>query len=82
MSSAVIAEVNQLKGHVSDKKADLWMDDGEGGKPATSAPVDYAALAKQAGAVGYIPAPTTSRMFSQADCDRAMQKKIAELKGD
>jgi hypothetical protein len=62
VSSAIIAKVNQFKGKVSDKDYDLWMDDGEGGRPARSA--------------------KPSRMFSQADCDRAMQKKIAELKGD
>lgn len=61
-NSAVVAKVNEYHGHVADKAYALWMDNGEGGPPAT--------------------VKTPAHPYSKSDCERMMQKKLAELKGE
>lgn len=35
VNKAIVSKVNEFHGHVSDKSYSLWMDNGEGGPPAT-----------------------------------------------
>jgi hypothetical protein len=62
VNSAIITKVKEFHGHVADKNYSLWLDNGEGGPPATL--------------------KTPAHPYSQADCRRLMDKKMAELKAE
>ena len=60
VNSAILAKVREYHGDVGEKNYPLWMDDGEGGPPAT------------------VKKP--SHPYTQTDCEKALQKKLNELK--
>jgi hypothetical protein len=41
INNAIIAKVNEFHGHVADKNYSLWLDNGEGGPPATDKTPDH-----------------------------------------
>ena len=41
VNNAIIAKVNEFHGHVSGKSYSLWLDNGEGGEPATLKTPDH-----------------------------------------
>lgn len=60
VSSVIVAKVQAVNGNVADRPYSDFMDDGEGGQPATT--------------------KTPAHPFSKDDCERAMDKKLSELR--
>jgi hypothetical protein len=60
-NSAILAKVSEFHGAIADKTYRLWLDNGEGGMPATL--------------------KTPPHPYTRSDCERLMEKKLSELKG-
>ena len=61
-NSVIVAKVEECQGRIMNKAYSRWMDNAEGGPPATS--------------------KTPAHSYSQGDCKRLMDQKVAELKSE